>query len=221
MSSTLPAKISTQVAAATVRIRAPRSGLGQAVMIDRGFFLTAAHCVRNVRYAALALGDHQHCTLITPEGKLTASLSAVEPIADIAVLSCPDHQDFYDEAARYDLFLEQNRGLGLMRDVPRSGEEFPIWVRTHNNGWIDGTAQYIGGASFRTKTRVEIEGGTSGGPILNQNGEVVGVVSNSSSTASAGYYSALQGLACRALPAWILNLPMYAGSAADSGGDSI
>jgi S1-C subfamily serine protease len=75
---------------------------------------------------------------------------------------------------------------------------------------VSGTATFNGGNStFGYTTAVEITNGTSGGPIVNETGELVGVVSQGTNTGDNGKFTSSAGLLLFALPAWVVERVKY------------
>jgi hypothetical protein len=108
-------------------------------------------------------------------------------LSDIAILESLEPQTHYDESATYDEFCECTPLIKLQRIVPKRFDPFPVWLRTHYKTWVAGIASYRGGdATFCYETDNEILKGTSGGPIVNSLGELVGVVSFGTNASSNG-----------------------------------
>jgi S1-C subfamily serine protease len=202
---TITSDVKKLVVGATFKIQTRERGSGQCVLVKGGFIITAAHCVDWDCSGNMAMGEFYLSKIKTGSGDLTASTFAVEPISDIAVLGSPDNQTFCHESATFDEFCEGVAPVKLLRRIPKPFKPFPVWIRTHIKTWVDGTATYFGGcATFAYKTDCEIQCGTSGGPIVNHAGELVGVVSHATNTCFQGKYTAAAGLLSLALPAWII-----------------
>jgi len=82
-----------------------------------------------------------------------------------------------------------------------------VHVFTHHGGWIEGQAllSLEGAQGSRTWLRAhrKIEGGTSGGPIVDDRGRLLGVVSHSSEDDHGTGYNGAFPSPPRALPPWI------------------
>jgi hypothetical protein len=129
----------------------------------------------------------------------------VDPIADIAVLRCPDN---YEMDERIDAYRELTESASFVRiGKATSGHGWVLslegrWVRTtlKVNRRIDGTALSTG----------PTEPGMSGSPILNRFGRAVGVVALGSQTVDAkgsrkdNALAWAQPILSRNLPGWLL-----------------
>jgi S1-C subfamily serine protease len=169
------------VAAATVRFT-ERSGLG--VLIEGGFIVTAAHVLKWDSEGGMALGnDTKYVQEIEVGGRwLSVYPFAIDPLSDIAICGAVDGQWLPDEAEAFEDFCEVTRPLRLdTREFP-VGEKISAYVLTHTPGrWITGdVTQWQPQAQLLVmETLDRIEGGTSGGPIVTENGLLLGVVSYS------------------------------------------
>ncbi len=202
-------KISTSaqefVSRATFKIQSKERGCGQCVLIEDGLIITASHCVDWSNDGGMTLGDHFLSKITTDAGILTAGISAVEPVSDIAILESPDCQTFYEESVAFDDYFESIKPVKLCVVIPNRFKSFPVWVWTHLNNWVAGEANfYDANSTFGYKTDVEITGGTSGGPIVNENGELVGVVSQGTTTEENGKFYSSAALLPLALPTWVI-----------------
>ncbi len=202
--------IYSRVEAATVSLHGYPSDpatVGQAVLVRNGYFMTAAHCVEYDLTGRLALDrDHILYDIETAQGvKLKASPVIIEPCSDIAVLCEPDGQVFFKEWEDYNDFCNKTRPLSLYRRrISNFPAEFRVHIYAHKKVWIRGKATVYRDHSSIILIDADdnIEGGTSGGPIINDAGELVGIVSNSGGT--AGETKQGSSPAPRwALPAWI------------------
>ncbi len=198
-----------RVAAATLPI-GRRSGHGQCVLVEGGRILTAAHCLHyphenSVSYffTGLAMGDRLTNKVYGDKGLLLAEVLSFDPISDIAALGS---YDSYKEQIAFDDFLDRVQPVKLLRDRPEPFKAFPVWILTNTKQWVDGMATYYSGRGFAFETKTEIPSGTSGGPIVNKRGELVGVVSHgATSPAKTGLYTSSAPLMPLALPAWLLS----------------
>ena len=201
----ISAEIKKLVSQATFTLRTRKNGNGQCVMIGGGLVITAAHCLDWNCTGMMAMGEYCLEKIATAHGDVIANTIAVEPVSDIAVLGCPDDQALSAEAEIFDAFCEQITPLRLQRRSLIPFKPFPVWIRTHLKTWIPATATYYGSnAKFSYRTASRIVGGTSGGPIVNQAGELVGIVSHSTERPVGGEHCAAAPLLALALPAWVL-----------------
>ena len=199
--------IRERVTAATVRI--DRHG-AQGVLILGGYILTAAHCVKWRRTRGMAMGEHHFERIKTQDGrKLITSVNAVEPVADIAALGVVDNQISLEEADAFNLFASDIQGIPIARKAPRVGEFVPIQVLAHTKGWIVGVATRSGfpgaspGGTVCVQTDEPIRSGTSGGPVVDFDGRLIGVVSWSNESDKSGNHLGAIPLAYFALPRWL------------------
>ena len=201
------------VAAATFLI-GPKGRRGQCVLIEGGLIITASHCLHfsskgdmtcEDLFMLLALGDYFLNAVCGDKGKLLVETLSFDPVSDVAVLGSPDNQSLPEDADAFDEFCERVQPVKLLRHIPKPRAEFRVWIRTHTNTWVAGQATYSCGRGFAYDTKIEIPYGTSGGPIVNDNGELVGVVSHGVTTRYKGLYKSAAPLLPLALPVWILN----------------
>lgn len=174
------------IEAATVRL--PDMG-GQGVLVTGGLFLTACHCVKWNGDGGMALGDHIVMEIETRQGeRLRATPLAAEPVADIAVLGALDNQMFSKDALAFEDWCESTGGVRVAHDDHPLFEEHPVYVLTHTGPWIRGTVQLCrdDAPMLALKTDPPIEGRTSGGPIVDGAGRLVGVVSNGGDDGDGG-----------------------------------
>jgi S1-C subfamily serine protease len=182
--SQLGEAVRRKVEAATFRLcgvsEGKRAGAGQCVLIQGNYIVTAAHCVDHSEAGGMALGDYYLTTIVTPLGKFRVATAAVEPVSDIAVLKSTDGQELRRDADAFEQLCEKVKPLRVHQTVPKLGEGFSVWILTHEQTWIHASAEYFGGGKIFLTSNSLIKGGTSGGPVVNDHGELVGVVSNSS-----------------------------------------
>lgn len=190
------------VSAATVTL--PRSQ-GQGVLVHGGFVLTAAHCIKWSTGGGMTLGDH--CLELVNKQELVFPLAvvAVEPLADIAVLASPDNQVFYDDAMSFGHFCDATPPVNVSTSNFRLGERVRVHVLTHKGAWLTGKAVRYGIPGDQPWGRVciepdePIESGTSGGPVIDDTGNLVGLVSWTSEGDDSGGMMPRPHLA---LPRW-------------------
>jgi hypothetical protein len=182
---------------ATVRL--PRKG-GQGVLVPGNLIVTAAHCIGwSSEGASMAHEATLPEPIATAAGQaLLVSVLAVEPVSDIALLGALDEQGFPEEGDAYEAWCEKTTPVRLYTGnlPPDAAERAPCgipkrtWARrcpsllapahvlTHNKGWITGRVQQMrpDAYTFWLETEESIDGGTSGGPVLAEDGRLPGVV---------------------------------------------
>jgi putative serine protease PepD len=143
----------------------PQQEVGTGFIIDkRGYILTNNHVIENAREIAVTLSNGK---------KLSATLVGRDPTSDLAVIKIPgDHitdvaelgDSSYLQVGQKALAIGNPFGLGqtlttgIISALNRS-------IVTENNTQIDDVIQ----------TDAPINPGNSGGPLLNSNGEVIGI----------------------------------------------
>jgi CBS domain-containing protein len=213
METTMTDAWKARVEAATVRLS--KLG-GQGVLMPGGIVLTACHCIEWSGEAAMALGDHFLEPIVTRSGAtFRMSPVAADPVADIAALMSADNQQFDEDGEAFDAWEETVQPIapsfGFERWCPPgefgATQEFAIHCWTHAGTWVAGRARrtIVGLSSPRAEMAFEspIRGGTSGGPIVDNEGRLVGVVSTTNEV-DHGACDGLQPLALWALPAWVI-----------------
>ena len=87
------------ISRATLKIHTERRGDGQCVVVEDGMIITAAHCVDWNNDGGMTLGYHCLSKISTEAGNVTGSVSAVEPVSDVAILECPSAATSLEAAA--------------------------------------------------------------------------------------------------------------------------
>jgi len=179
---------------------------GRGVLVRNSMILTAAHCVNWNCDGEMALGDYYIEEIETIRGKLKVGPLAVEPVTDIAVLGSLDGQTFYHEALDFEDYCEKVKPVRLFLGKLKQFEKFPIYVYTHKRTWIEGEATKWAGEKVSPLIGIDvgenIEGGTSGSPVVNEKGNLVSIISHVGGPAGVSR----QGTGPRphlALPVWI------------------
>jgi len=191
------------VAAATFPLHT-ELGSSQCVMVKGMFFITAAHCMNWAWTPEWPIPRPGFGTISTKWGELIINVVAIEPVSDVAVLG-PNPDASLENAEAYDELLERKISIKVLREAPKSFAPFPVWIRMHTKGWVAGKVTQSGDGTFRYKTEIEIPCGTSGGPIVNDQGELVGVVSHGT-TGYKGQFDSEAPLLPHVLPPWVLKL---------------
>ncbi len=151
---------------------------GQGVLVRGDLIITAAHCIDYRCEGAMVLGYPFIETIKTGEKELMVAPLAVEPVSDVAVLGSLDNQECNKEAGDFEEFCEHTKPVPLCSDF-EPFRKFKVNIYTHKGTWVTGSAR-VGGKGAQligVKADEQIEGGTSGGPIINDSGELVGIVS--------------------------------------------
>lgn len=199
----LQENVYTDVAKATVTLLGKG---GQGVLVSGNHILTAAHCIDFSCEGWMALGDYYIEKIKTCERELKVAPMAVEPVSDLAVLGSLDDQVFTKEAEDFEKFCKHTKPLPLCRRDFELFQKFRVHIYTHEGEWVTGSAMQCceDAEILSVEADEQIEGGTSGGPIINDSGDLVGIVSHFRLAAEAEHKS--KGLAPRphlALPVWV------------------
>ncbi len=190
---------------ATVRL--PQRG-GQGVLVaardEPGFVITAAHCIEHYNSGGMTLNDFCLEPAQTHGGEeLVLSVYAVEPVSDIAVLGMPDTQALSNDSDAFEAFCERTQPVPVSTDEPELFEagKFPVHVLTHHGTWLEGTATLYGkNGPTLSIDDCSIESGSSGGPIITDQGQLVAIVSTGRGTAPRPH---------QVLPVWLWNRIAY------------
>ena len=130
----------------------------------------------------------------------------IEPLSDIAVLGPLDDQTFVEDAIKFERFGEGTTPISLCTLDREPFRPFAIHIRTHHGTWIRGQAQVSSPEAhcLWVDAEEQVEGGTSGGPIINEEGLLVGIVSNFSESNRGGPCDGDAPRPHLTLPPWIL-----------------
>ena len=194
------------MANATVRIEGTG---GQGVLVPGGYVLTAAHCIEWSGTGGMTLGDHYVERVGTKSGAtFRLEPHAVEPVADIAALSQAEADENMTGARTFDEWQEATKAVPVSTVDLRQGTSRRVYVLAHTGAWLEGeVTRYSPGdlPSGRLWLVVdsEIEGGTSGGPIVDDAGHLVGVVSSTVLGEAGESGGAPFPVAHLALPRWV------------------
>jgi hypothetical protein len=197
----------TRVVSATVHLGKG----GQGVLVTGGFILTAAHCITWNGEGGMALGDRFIEEVTTRTGaRFQVQTYLAEPVSDIAVLGPPD-DDAGENAEKFEEWCEATAAVPLAsrvlanRLLRRICDSLRVEVLTHKGKWITGQVINYGLGPVHGRMWLEaddrIKGGTSGGPVVDSRGQLVGVVSHSAHSATEGHDGKLP-IAHFALPRW-------------------
>jgi hypothetical protein len=186
-------------------VRISRTG-GRGVLVGE-VILTAAHCSRWTSDSSMIVGDTPIEVIKTRRGdRIRVTPLAVEPVSDIAVLGCLDNQSWPDQARAFHDYCNAATPLRLAKGGMRFGKPVSIRVLNANGKWTSGKAESFGADSpfLWVDTEAEIKNGASGGPILNERGELVAIVSNCSIPYSGMECTGHNPRPLKALPRWIV-----------------
>jgi hypothetical protein len=174
----LSAASKARILAATIQL--PSVG-GQGVLVPGGFVLTAAHCIEHYGSGGMALGDSCLETIKPRKGPpFRLAVHAVEPVSDVAILGAPDNQMFCDDAEAFEAFCSATEPVSVNADDFETEVPVRVHVLSHKGTWAEATVCVYGlsGGATAPIQGGDIESGTSGGPIINDGGRLVGVVSH-------------------------------------------
>jgi hypothetical protein len=174
----------------------------QHMKLLRGFathrvVVTAAHCLPKLppAHAAALWQERTYGQLLgrldCSKTEVCAECLFVDPVADIAVLGCPDGQELYKEAEAYEALTDNAPALPIRK--VRNGKG---WLLSLAGQWIRTTLE-ISGIEGRGLSIGPTKDGMSGSPILNDAGRAVGVVAVANGS---------EPILMRNLPGWLLPL---------------
>lgn len=160
-------------------------GNGRGFVVEarrRRLVITAAHCLPFLPPAHPASYEEERTypKLLSPLGAARRTVSAscyfVDPIADVAVLCCPDSQVVPAEADAYDELTD----IAPMRVGPLSTSNAG-WLLALDGTWGRCTVELRGWSglwlSISAASKPATAPGTSGSPIVSDDGLAIGVIS--------------------------------------------
>ena len=155
----------------------------QGVLANNNMIVTAAHCIDCNCDGSMPQGRYVLEEVETKTENFKVAPLFVDPINDVAVLGEAGEEAGFKEARKFQRFCSNTRPVPVFRGGFEILKAFNVHVLTHKNKWVKGTAlQYSpNDISFFIDTEERIEGGTSGGPIVNDSGELIGIASIGSS----------------------------------------
>jgi hypothetical protein len=171
---------------------------------------SAAHCLPKLppAHAFKDLRDRTYPNLLSSldgiKNNVWAECLFVDPIADIAVLGCPDNEELDEQADRYHALTDD--AATLLIGTARSG---PGWVLALNGDWIRTTLRLLSGVDGTSLLVGPTEPGMSGSPILSGAGRAIGIIAIGSQTVRNGERhvdreAGPQPILRRNLPGWLL-----------------
>ncbi len=159
-------------------------------LISAGLIITNSHCLPRLPQPERLGTDLVFLTITpldAPSIKARAMVVYADPCSDIAILSGPDREEFPLEANQYLTMLQSLTPLRINLKPLGRFENVEVGVRTVDGSWLLGSAFIAGTAgrnisvSLRPK-EARIRPGTSGSPVFNDKGLVIGVVKFASET---------------------------------------
>jgi len=182
-------------------VRLPeRGGLG--VLSTGGIIITAAHCVKFSAEGDMAYNKKFLQKVNTYLGEFYCSTLAVELVADIAVLGPADGQELPRDLASFEEFCNKTKPIHLS-----FGNFIP---KVQVNGWsFNQDSKFVSlqlklarpyAEKLSMKTEGVIKGGDSGGPVVSEDGKLIGVISHIELHRNDG----LVPILALTLPVWII-----------------
>jgi Trypsin-like peptidase domain len=179
------------------------------------FIITAAHCIprerRPMPHLANGVGELTCPNLIGPlkraKRTIWGELCALSLTDDVAALCAPDDQELSELADKFEAFTATTLPVGAPPSpVPpyqwMETPGTPAWVLSLDGRWLPCTV-HSGGRFLATDASAEIKGGMSGSPILNAQGEAIGLISTSSETHRWQAFSDRHPSLADCLPPWL------------------
>lgn len=192
-------EIFTRVENAFVKVIKDDVESGSGVAVYGEYILTAAHCTNYTLMSKFFVGKHFGQIIENQEKKIFVSPVAIEPICDIALLGEPRWDG--DEGLDYLLWHGELNPVPICFEDYELNTDFRVYIYNHKREWIQGIAK----ANLK-KLFIEfhkpIESGTSGSPIINERGEIVGIFSYSTTGTNNGYAPRVD----QTLPVWLCDL---------------
>ncbi len=154
---------------------------GQCVYVGDGIFLTAAHCINWEGTGGMMLGDFFVEEIVAGDSVVKVGPIAVEPCLDIAALGELDSQSFPEDSMILDDFCSALEPTTICTTELEVEQRITAWVLSHTGEWIEGTVTQYGQRSTPSlwfTAEKKIKGGSSGGPIVDEEGQLLGIVSS-------------------------------------------
>lgn len=195
---------SQQIEKGLVQVQHSEGNHGTAFHIGDGYLITNCHCLPSIPDPTSFFDNDEIETAVTvkslpseQDGK--AAIAYADPCGDIAVLQSLDAYDgpYYEDSQKYEELVDSLSRITINLEPlkrkpvpPQQCERVKVFVRTVDGDWVSGEVNIgmvldvdLDDKEFR------IPGGTSGSPVVNEDGICVGVLKIGST--SAAEYRAL------------------------------
>lgn len=179
-------------------------GRGGRGVLAGSVIMTAAHCLNFSTDGEMVLGDHYIEEVKAGSVRLKLKPLVVEPLSDIALLGALDEQVFPDEVEAFEEFCAKTPSVPLFKGRIKRGKQLAVRILGHHGRWIDGSVGLFNEAapSLWLEADDEVAGGSSGGPIVSLDGELVAIVSNASKPQGGLKSTGCCPRPLHALPVW-------------------
>lgn len=143
--------------------------------------ITAAHCLKQLppphpgRYTEEATYARILGPLNAAKPEIWAECLFVDPINDIAVLGCPDEQEFSEQADAYHELMDDAPEF-MISAPPQEGGEPSFQLLALDGKWVEASMK-IFRCSLSLRSSSKIKCGMSGSPIIDANGKAIALVS--------------------------------------------
>ena len=170
-----------RIESATVRFQR-RGGLG--VLVPGQMIVTAAHVVRrHWRSKVNGVEGQGVVTVAAGKWKAPVEVYAVDLVSDVAVLGEVDgyaSEALYKASEAFDEFCESTEPVPLCTTDFERLKPFSVHILTHDKGWVTGHTEqrWNAGCYLLIRAEAPIAGGTSGGPVVTDEGLLLGVASH-------------------------------------------
>jgi hypothetical protein len=152
-------------------------GLGHGVLVQGGVILAASNSVGQKAKMDLPWPPPVQ-ELSTSKGAIQARVLAVEPVNGIALFGPLDGSEFEPESERYRDFCDRTPPLALCLFDLQPFRDFPLRLCSGPGHWISGTGTCFGTdeATLFVQAEVPVPESACGGPIINENGELLAII---------------------------------------------